>query len=66
MIDLYTVDDPQKYTNVLEARIEQPEISEPFIEYNGRTGGNIMLGLNNDDDDDEYEDDSSEDGRKSI
>jgi len=41
------VEDPQKYLNPLERRIDEPDVSEPFINMNDRSNG--MLGLNDDD-----------------
>lgn len=51
MLDLYNVDNPQKYLNPFEERIEEPVISEPFIDR--KDGKNMMFNLNN------YEDDES-------
>ena len=59
MIDLYNVDNPQKYLNPLEERIEEPDVSEPFITMKG--DNSHMLGLNEYDEDREMGDDDDED-----
>jgi hypothetical protein len=48
VIDLYNVENPQKYLNPLESRIDEPDISEPFINMKGERSN--MLGLNDEDD----------------
>lgn len=59
MLDLYNVENPQQYLNPLESRIEEPDISEPFINMKGEK--NNMLGLNEYDDGDLVNDDSDDD-----
>lgn len=54
VIDLYNVPDPTRYTNPLEARIEEArDISEPLVDYYRGHPGAHMFNLNNEDDDDD-------------
>lgn len=64
MIDLYNVENPQQYLNPLEQRIEEPDISEPFINMKGEK--NNMLGLNEYDDDGDLVNDDSDDDEEEV
>ena len=50
VVDLYTVDDPEKYQNLMEKRIEMPDVSDPFEPYKKEK---VMLNFNNEDDDED-------------
>ena len=60
---MYTVDDPTKYQNLLEARIEEPDISDPMVPFDKKE--KFMLNLNYEDDSSDPQDDNSS-GNKSI
>jgi hypothetical protein len=47
VVDLYTVDDPEKYQNLMEKRIEEPDTSDPFRAFKK---DKIMFNLNDDED----------------
>lgn len=59
VVDLYSVDDPEKYHKI-SGPVEEPDISDPFIPYDKKE--KFMLNLNDDSSESEY-DESSERNR---